>query len=361
MKKYLYITFLLFNAFQLTGQQVLRYEPFDVFIAVPDSLFGLKQDKKNHISECHFYQYDFKGMYPEPGKKWIIDNNYCGNAEYANDPFYMLCELLDVYRSRKKQKLFELYTAASAKYFQTLFAKEGIEERFFELTQKINRFEVICILETDLGIKLFLKVGSGDEPVPYFLKKEGNKLKFLSVKDSLVSSTNLLHGFYHLNPEDLFIKEDLDGDKTINRKDNCPCTANKLQRNSDKDAFGDACDNCPKTTNPLQSDADADGVGDACDNCPEWPNPDQYDPDKDKIGSKCDNCPEIANKDQIDTDKDNIGDACDNCPRLPNTEQNDRDKDGVGDACDSCPSIPNKDQNLNCDQLKELQKKNKNL
>lgn len=41
--------------------------------------------------------------------------------------------------------------------------------------------------------------------------------------------------------------------------------ANKDQKASDNDSFGDACDNCPLVSNDDQTDSDGVGQGDACD------------------------------------------------------------------------------------------------
>lgn len=57
---------------------------------------------------------------------------------------------------------------------------------------------------------------------------------------------------------------DVDEDGINDSLDNCLCTFNPMQTNSDLDVFGDACDNCPTVTNPLQEDMDGDGIGDSC-------------------------------------------------------------------------------------------------
>jgi hypothetical protein len=99
---------------------------------------------------------------------------------------------------------------------------------------------------------------------------------------------------------------DFDGDLDLNRFDNCPCSFNPTQTDSDLDGVGNTyllengCDNCPDVFNPQtidmdnngdgvigaasdapipyshgfidgdvrQSDADHDGIGDFCE--PEW-------------------------------------------------------------------------------------------
>lgn len=73
------------------------------------------------------------------------------------------------------------------------------------------------------------------------------------------------------------VPTDLDGDGVVDDKDNCPAVPNADQKNTDGDAFGDACDpdddddgkfdeddNCPLVANPDQKDTDGDGIGDAC-------------------------------------------------------------------------------------------------
>lgn len=357
MKLVIKIAFLLLFSNIVLGQNTYFYKPYNIFIAVPDTIPGLKLDEENHIHQCGFYQYDYKGMFPELDKKWIINENYCKSTSNTGDPFYLFCELLDVYKSAKEKKLQKIYSKESLTTINEILSSPEIKERYFKMVKNIKSIEVIGIIEAELGICSFVIIDEAPEIIPYYMKKENGTLKFLATTDTLNSSHNVLYGLYYNSPHSLLINEDLDKDKTINRKDNCPCTENRLQRNSDKDELGDACDNCPKVTNPQQSDADMDEVGDVCDNCPDLYNPDQYDPDKDKLGAKCDNCPEVANKNQIDTDNDNVGDACDNCPNLPNTDQKDSDSDGIGDVCDSCPSLPNKDQSLDCQQVKKQQKR----
>ncbi|MFO0572160.1 MAG: thrombospondin type 3 repeat-containing protein [Polyangiaceae bacterium] len=200
----------------------------------------------------------------------------------------------------------------------------------------------------------------------------GSDIKILTAQGSCVGAT------------------DTDGDGVTDDKDNCDSVKNADQKDTDKDAKGDACDtdddndgvldtadNCPLAANKAQADTDKDGKGDECDgdddgdgvadatdNCPLDPNADQKDSDKDGKGDACesdddgdgvadgtDNCPGVANSNQTDLDADGDGDACDddddgdgvldtkdNCPEDPNDDQSDQDHDGVGDACDALNS-----------------------
>lgn len=59
---------------------------------------------------------------------------------------------------------------------------------------------------------------------------------------------------------------DDDGDRVLNKDDNCPTVSNPTQNNEDQDARGDACDPCPVDDSPgADDDDDQDGVGNGCD------------------------------------------------------------------------------------------------
>jgi outer membrane protein assembly factor BamB len=190
------------------------------------------------------------------------------------------------------------------------------------------------------------------------------------------------------------IPQDKDGDKIIDREDNCPVTYNPDQTDKNGDGIGDCCDydgdtvfdngklvcfhaeksdiqqNIPppnpkeiiESQNP--EPASATGVATTSDaqspitsqpiifkssfgfiftslisqtvpNSDKPPNPlPIVNPiEKGHMNLK-DNCRFIYNPDQKDTDKDNVGNVCDNCPYIKNPNQKDTDHDGIGDACD---------------------------
>ncbi|MBK8807415.1 MAG: thrombospondin type 3 repeat-containing protein [Bacteroidales bacterium] len=333
-----------------------EYKPIDLFISIPDTIPNVLDDDKNHIFECNYYQYDFKGMINTSDNKWIVNETTCKDIHKGNFPFFQFCELIDVYKSAKENKLLSIYTSESAQVFAKIFEKIEAKERFFAVSKTVNQFEIEAILETDYGMKVFVKLNDNSKSLPYYLKLENGEYKFYATHDSLVSSVNVLLGFYFLKANEIQVAGDIDKDGKFNRIDNCPCTKNVLQKNSDSDKFGDECDNCPLVGNNSQEDSDKDGVGDKCDNCISSTNPDQLNNDGDLFGNKCDNCPEMKNDDQKDTDNDKVGDVCDNCKEISNTNQKDTDADGFGDACDTCPDKPNKDQKIDCNKIKTKEK-----
>jgi hypothetical protein len=79
---------------------------------------------------------------------------------------------------------------------------------------------------------------------------------------------------------------------------------------------------------PQAGDNDGDGVPDEIDNCPSDSNPSQRNTDGDAFGNACD----------TDKDGDTVLNVDDNCPLVANTsgQADDADGDGVGDACDAC-------------------------
>lgn len=355
-----YIVVLSIGALLIIGsikaQNNYTYTPSMLHFAIPDTLGGTFNDSINHIFECDFYQYDYKGMLsPEKGA-WIINNETCRNIQKSSYPFYQFCELIDVYKSKNRRKLLGLYSDESREKIESFLSNDSISDLFFESTSKYTEFEIIGMFESELGLKVYaIPVGLG-KTVPYYMDVNGSEAIFKAVADTFVHSTNIMLGFYFMDVATITTQFDADADGTENRIDNCPCTKNPLQKNSDRDKFGDKCDNCAKKFNPLQTDMDMDDVGDVCDNCPSIGNEDQKDSDGDSLGDICDNCPNISNKIQKDKDADSIGDVCDNCPDAMNPTQADKDNDGIGDACDTCPDIANPDQKDNCDQLKKRNK-----
>jgi len=135
--------------------------------------------------------------------------------------------------------------------------------------------------------------------------------------------------------EENIINNDKDGDRVIDRQDNCQDVPNANQKDGDKDGVGDVCDNCLNIKNAEQVDIDKNKIGDMCE-----------DIDGDGLLAYLDNCPEHANPEQSDKDNDGVGDVCedddrdgivaqdDNCPFDRNEDQLDIDNDGMGDVCD---------------------------
>lgn len=133
---------------------------------------------------------------------------------------------------------------------------------------------------------------------------------------------------------------DADGDTIANNMDNCPCTINTDQSDSDADSWGDLCDvefdECGTT------DTDLDGVFDDCDECDTDASLTTlaYDNNNDGV---MDSCVALDPCGNIDTDGDGTNDACDACPNdsTQTTFGFDFDHDGINESCvaDSCGSV----------------------
>ena len=81
-----------------------------------------------------------------------------------------------------------------------------------------------------------------------------------------LSATSIL--FFLAGCQQVPPKQDQDGDKVADVRDNCPTIANSLQVDLDGDGIGDICDNCPTQPNPDQRDSNGDGGGDVCEASP---------------------------------------------------------------------------------------------
>ena len=100
-----------------------------------------------------------------------------------------------------------------------------------------------------------------------------------------------------------------------------------ITKDEAKQMARDARDTTCGKPKPGPGDNDGDGVPDEVDNCPSDPNPSQKNTDGDAFGNACDS----------DKDNDGILNPDDNCKVVDNIDQTDTDGDGVGDACDTCP------------------------
>ncbi len=129
-------------------------------------------------------------------------------------------------------------------------------------------------------------------------------------------------------------KQDRDGDKVADKKDECPDTPGL------KTLAG-----CP--------DADLDGIRDSEDACPNLPGPAEYngcpDQDGDGVIDPDDKCPEVKGEARFngcpDTDGDEIGDDVDECinesglARYNGCPIPDTDGDGFNDEDDECVNV----------------------
>ena len=143
---------------------------------------------------------------------------------------------------------------------------------------------------------------------------------------------------------------DRDGDKIIDKNDDCP-----------DEAGLEVFKGCP--------DTDGDGLKDSDDLCPEHPGPlvNQGCPDTDNDGifDYLDACPEVAGPEENrgcpwpDTDGDGLLDKDDKCPYNAGPPSNDgcpytdTDGDGVIDKEDECVNVPGPVENKGCPVVEE--------
>jgi Thrombospondin type 3 repeat len=105
--------------------------------------------------------------------------------------------------------------------------------------------------------------------------------------------------------KELITRDDRSEVVTTARASSCG-DATPAPGDNDGDGIPDASDNCPSTSNPSQRNTDGDAFGNACDS----------DKDDDGVLNEDDNCPVVANAagQADDGDADSVGDACDVCP-----------------------------------------------
>ena len=139
--------------------------------------------------------------------------------------------------------------------------------------------------------------------------------------------------------------KDKDGDKIVDKKDDCPNEAGLVQfkgcPDKDGDNIMDKADDCPDIFGLAQykgcPDRDSDGIIDKMDNCPDEAGIAQFsgcpDRDKDGITDKEDDCPDEAGLTEFK-----------GCP--------DRDSDGVKDSEDKCPDKSGPVSNQGCPETK---------
>ena len=170
---------------------------------------------------------------------------------------------------------------------------------------------------------------------------------------------------------------DKDGDKIIDKKDDCPDVAGLIEFNGCPDKDGDKVpdkdDVCPEVFGLIEfkgcPDKDADGISDNEDACPDvaGPKENQGCPDRDGDGlfDYLDECPDVAGPKENrgcpwpDSDNDGILDKDDECPNLKGPKENkgcpykDSDNDGLLDKDDDCPLTPGPKENKGCPVLEK--------
>lgn len=362
-------------------------EEYNIEIKITE---GLGRSLDSHLLCDSILYYEFHGMKPSAGNRWILTSGGSQDASTTNTPPALMCRLLNVYATGDVDGMKALYRPQDAAFLNKIFAVDSLADRWRNYAQLINKMNLLMSISDGGEELLFVELYHDS----YVLTTDVFGMKQIDGQWRLDCDTlrtegavNILQYLQIYSPVAMLgNNRDFDGDGINNLKDNCPCTANPGQEDYDMDGVGDVCDNCPKKSNPMQLDTDGDGVGDSCDNCVETPNPSQSDTDHDGVGDECDicpynfdpkqqtvtdslgnvtglecdpdidhdgipneldddmdgdgwpndkdNCPARYNPAQTDSDKDGVGDDCDNCPLNANPEQEDIDYDGIGDVCD---------------------------
>jgi len=108
---------------------------------------------------------------------------------------------------------------------------------------------VVVVGYENYGDAFLAKNSHGESKLLKIVFEGGEKCGFAHRAHQIVpGSTYVASG---LGEKFCYSMDDDDGDSIPDPHDNCPYEANKDQKNSDKDLFGDACDQCPNNFDQL--------------------------------------------------------------------------------------------------------------
>lgn len=234
---------------------------------------------------------------------------------------------LPEYSGAYRNELFEILPSSTVSLTDIIFLSDFSDASGEAL---INLYDVDNAIDTSTCSSCY-ENSDGSE-----LVDENTYLDFDGIKDECEENLPCSATFITAD-----LGGDYDSDTIINSEDNCPCSYNPTQMDTDRDGVGDVygdengCDNCPSVSNPADMDNNGDGVtGDASDH--------DSDGDVDRYDYAYGNLDGDVR--QTDSDADGYGDACEEVEDECGT--NDRDDDGINDYCDNCIYTYNPSQDI---------------
>lgn len=180
--------FLLFLAVGsgLAAQNRDDFSPQSLRLAIPAFMPGVTEDPVAVVQKDSLI-YSLRGVFYRKGYRLAQGNR---NPSLAT-PVELLQEMIDAYAKKDKNRIINLYNAASEAQVRTLVnGPEGNEYLTYVRSTAINPLELLAAIAYRDGYLMFLKDAEGKTHVNYVVL-EGSEYKLSAFKDNKPTSWNL--------------------------------------------------------------------------------------------------------------------------------------------------------------------------